>query len=316
MEIIKLKPVFKDYLWGGKRLKEDFGFETDMEPVAEGWMLACHKDGMNKVDGGEFDGTNLDNLIKKFPKEEILGTNSLKYDYFPLLIKLIDAYDKLSIQVHPNDEYAKRVENEYGKTEMWYVVDATEDAEIIYGFKEKISKNEFEAQIKNNTITDTLNHVKVKKGDVIFIESGTVHAIGAGILVAEIQQNSNSTYRVYDYGRLKDGKPRELHIEKALDVAVTDKPKHKIGPDGNEELLSGGKRILLKECSLFTVYSYSINSELNLTTTPESFQHILVLDGTGEIDGRKLKKGDSFLVPANYGQYTITGNCEFLLTRI
>ncbi|MCD7722612.1 MAG: class I mannose-6-phosphate isomerase [Clostridiales bacterium] len=316
MEILKLQPVFKDYLWGGTRLADDFGYETDMRPVAEGWVLSCHKDGKNKITGGEFDGRYLDDVIKSCSRQTLLGSRAAKFDYFPILIKLIDAKDKLSIQVHPDDAYAKKVENEYGKTEMWYVLDANDGAELIYGFKDKITKSQFKAAIENGTLTDVLNKVKVKKGDLFFIEAGTVHAIGAGILVAEIQQNSNSTYRVYDYGRLKDGKPRELHIDKALDVAVTDTPKYAAVPDGAEEISGQCRRILLKKCPLFTVYKYALAGNTELEAGAESFEHILILDGRGEIDGAPFKKGDSFFVPANYGKYTISGECEFLKSKI
>ena len=163
MEIIKLKPIFKDYIWGGYRLKNDYGFDTGYDKTAEGWMLACHKDGMNTVDGGEYDGKTLQEVVDEFGKEKLLGKRSDKYPYFPLLIKLIDAYDNLSIQVHPDDKYAREVENEYGKTEMWYVLDAAEGATLIYGFKEEISSQEFKEAIENNTLLDKLNVVNVKK---------------------------------------------------------------------------------------------------------------------------------------------------------
>ena len=216
MEILKLKPVFKDYIWGGNRLETDYGFQTGLEKTAEGWMLACHKDGMNTIEGGQFDGRTLQSVLDEIGLEKIAGKNCMKFPYFPVLIKLIDAYDNLSIQVHPDDEYARRVENEFGKTEIWYVLDAIDNAELIYGFKESISADEFRKAIENNTLLDKLNSVKVHRGDLFFIEAGTVHAIGKGALIAEIQQNSNCTYRVYDYGRVgHDGKPRELHIDKA-----------------------------------------------------------------------------------------------------
>ena len=224
--ILKLKPAFKDYIWGGTKLRDDFGFKSDLKKIAEGWMLSCHKDGENIIDGGKFDGKTLSEVIKETGKD-ILGTKAQKYDFFPILIKLIDAKDNLSVQVHPNDDYALRVEGEYGKTECWYVIDCDEGAELIYGFKKKISNEEFRKRIEDNTFLDIVNHVKVKKGEFFFIESGTLHAIGKGILLAEIQQNSNTTYRVYDYNRLgADGKPRELHTEKALDVTKCEPPKN------------------------------------------------------------------------------------------
>ena len=210
-----LKPVVKDYLWGGTRLKTEFGFETDKEISAEGWMLSCHKDGTNTVKNGAYAGKPLDEVLRLWGYEE----------KFPILIKLIDAKDRLSVQVHPDNKYALENEGEYGKTEMWYVVDCEEGAQLIYGFNKKISRSEFEERIKNNTLDEVMNYVPVKKGDVFFIKAGTLHAIGKGILIAEIQQNSNTTYRVSDYGRLgADGKPRELHVKNAVDVTVTDVP--------------------------------------------------------------------------------------------
>ncbi|MGN1329167.1 MAG: type I phosphomannose isomerase catalytic subunit [Eubacterium sp.] len=317
MEILKLTPVFKDYLWGGTRLKTDFGFKSDFDKVAEGWMLSCHKDGKNTIDGGKFDGKALDDVIEIEGKEKIVGTRSLDFPYFPVLIKLIDAKDNLSIQVHPDNDYAQRVEGEFGKTEIWYVIDATDGAELVYGFKNEISSEEFKNAIEDNTLLDVLNTVKVKKGDLFFIEAGTVHAIGKGVLIAEIQQNSNSTYRVYDYGRVgADGKPRELHVKKAVDVAVTEPPKYDIKPMGQPEQNDGYVSTLLTKCDLFTVNHYDVEEKITLNTDEKSFNHVLVVDGSGEINGVYFKKGDSYFVPASYGDYEITGKCELIVTNI
>lgn len=317
MEILKLKPVFKDYIWGGTRLKSDFGFESDLDKLAEGWMLSCHKDGKNIIENGEYKGKTLDEVIEEKGKEKVVGTRSLDFPYFPVLIKLIDAKDNLSIQVHPDNDYAQRVEGEFGKTEIWYVLDATDDAQLIYGFKNKISSEEFVDAIKNNTLTDVLNSVKVKKGDLLFIEAGTVHAIGKGTLVAEIQQNSNTTYRVYDYGRLgADGKPRELHIDKAVDVSKTEPPKYDIKPMGEPEKFNDYTKTLLTKCDLFTVNHYELNGKVTLEADEKSFNHVLVVDGTGIINGVDFKIGDSFYIPANYGKYEINGKCEIIVTNI
>ena len=312
MEILKLNPVFKDYIWGGNRLVTDFGFDTGLDKTAEGWMLACHKDGMNTIDGGAYDGKPLGEIV-----DSLSGENAKRFPYFPVLIKLIDAYDNLSIQVHPDDEYARRVENEFGKTEMWYVIDATDGAELIYGFKEKITSEEFKSAIENNTLLDKLNRVKVKKGDLFFIEAGTVHAIGKGALIAEIQQNSNCTYRVYDYGRVgNDGKPRELHIDKAVDVSKTEPPKYDIKPLGNEENHGGYISQALAKCPLFTVDRYVISETLTLNADKNSFNHILVINGNGKINEKTAKKGDSFFVPAGFGDYTLKGKLEIIVTKI
>lgn len=317
MEILKLKPVFKDYIWGGTRLKSDFGFESDLDKLAEGWMLSCHKDGKNIIENGEYKGKTLDEIIEEKGKEKVVGTRSLDFPYFPVLIKLIDAKDNLSIQVHPDNDYAQRVEGEFGKTEIWYVLDATDDAQLIYGFKNKISSEEFVDAIKNNTLTDVLNSVKVKKGDLLFIEAGTVHAIGKGTLVAEIQQNSNTTYRVYDYGRLgADGKPRELHIDKAVDVSKTEPPKYDIKPMGEPEKFNDYTKTLLTKCDLFTVNHYELNGKVTLEADEKSFNHVLVVDGAGTINDVDFKKGDSFYIPANYGKYEINGKGEIIVTNI
>lgn len=317
MEIFKLKPVFKDYIWGGTRLKDDFGFESNLDKLAEGWMLACHKDGKNIIENGEYAGKTLEDIIDEIGAVKVIGTKSEKFPYFPVLIKLIDAKDNLSIQVHPDNEYAQKVEHEFGKTEIWYVLDAEPDATLIYGFKEKISADEFKNAIESNTLLDVLNVVNVKKGDLFFIEAGTVHAIGKGTLIAEIQQNNNSTYRVYDYGRVgNDGKPRELHIKKAVDVSKTEPAKYEIKPFGEKIKIEGGVSQILTECDLFTVTKYNINNEIKLFADEKSFNHVLITDGYGKINCTDFKKGDSFFIPASFGEYKITGNAEILVTKI
>lgn len=311
MEILKLKPVFKDYIWGGNRLHDDYGFETGYDKTAEGWMLACHKDGMNTIDGGKYANRELQDVIDEIGLEKIAGRNATKFPYFPVLIKLIDAYDNLSIQVHPDDKYAREIENEFGKTEMWYVLDATDDAKLVYGFKDKITSEDFKKSIEDGTLMDKLNSVNVKKGDLFFIEAGTVHAIGKGALIAEIQQNSNCTYRVYDYGRVgKDGKPRELHVGKAVDVSKTEPATHPVMnyADTND--------CTLAECELFKVDKHKVNGEITLKTNDTSFNHILIISGNGKIDGREAKKGDSYFVPAGYGEYKVNGDIEIIVTKI
>ena len=207
-----LAPAFKDYIWGGERLKRDWGKQTDLSPLAESWELSCHEAGPSVVASGEWAGRTLAQVLAAHP--QFVGTKAEKAGEFPLLIKLIDAAGPLSVQVHPDDDYAERVEHALGKTEMWYVLDAGEGAGIYYGFKRETTLKEMKAAIESNTLTELLNWVPVKKGECFFIPAGTVHAIGAGLLIAEVQQSSNLTYRVYDYGRLgADGKPRPLHID-------------------------------------------------------------------------------------------------------
>ncbi|MBE6836142.1 MAG: mannose-6-phosphate isomerase, class I [Ruminococcaceae bacterium] len=315
--IFLLTPVFKDYIWGGNRLKTDFGFENDLEKTAEAWVLSCHKDGENTVKGGRFDGKRLSEVLT----DEMLGENGKKFDFFPILIKLIDAKNNLSLQVHPDNEYALKNEHEFGKTECWYILDCEEDAELIYGFKEDISSEEFRQSIENDTVLDKVNHVKVKKGDFFFIESGTLHAIGKGILLAEIQQNSNTTYRVYDYNRLgADGKPRPLHIDKAVDVTVCKKPTHSALPEGETEKNSDFEKTLLTSNELFKVTRFKTEKGTRLFADEKSFVSLLVLDGKGEINNKNetlnVKKGDSVFIPASSGEITVKGKLEFLETTV
>lgn len=313
-----LTPPVKDYLWGGTKLKEEFGLETEKTIAAEGWMLSCHKDGSSIVANGKLEGKTLSEALEIFGKNA-LGKNSEKFSYFPILIKLIDAKQSLSVQVHPDDEYALRVEGEYGKTEMWYIVDCDEGANLIYGFNRNVEKAEFEKRIKDNTLTEICNYVPVKKGDVFFITAGTLHAIGGGILIAEVQQNSNSTYRVYDFGRVgADGKPRELHIDKAIDVTKTTVPEIPYGAIGKVTEYNWGSERELATCDLFTSKTISLKGSTDLKNE-DSFISLVVLSGAvtltydgGEI---KAKKGNSIFVPANL-KVNISGESELLYSYI
>lgn len=315
MYILKLKPVFKDYIWGGTKLRDEYGFESNLEKLAEGWMLSCHKDGENLIENGDFEGKTLTEIVNTNP--DYLGENGKKFEYFPILIKLIDAKNDLSVQVHPDNEYAMRVEKEYGKTECWYILDCNDDAELIYGFNKSITSEEFKEKIADNTFLETVNKVKVKKGDLFFIEAGTLHAIGKGILLAEIQQNSNTTYRVYDYGRLgADGKPRELHVEKAIDVTNCTPPTRSTNPEGELLVKDGYSTQLLTKCDLFNVEKVSIDTTYTSKADEKSFVSVLVTDGNATIDEIEIKKGDSLFIPANYGEFTVTGKSELIITRV
>ncbi len=315
MYILKLKPVFKDYIWGGTKLRDEYGFQSDLTKLAEGWMLSCHKDGENVIENGDFEGKTLTEVVNTNP--DYLGENGKSFEYFPILIKLIDAKNDLSVQVHPDNEYAMRVEKEYGKTECWYILDCDEDAELIYGFNKSITSEEFKEKIADNTFLETVNKVKVKKGDLFFIEAGTLHAIGKGILLAEIQQNSNTTYRVYDYGRLgADGKPRELHVEKAIDVTNCTPPTRSTNPEGELIVADGYSKQLLTKCDLFNVEKVSVDTIYTSTANEKSFVSVLVTDGNATIDGIEIKKGDSLFIPANYGEFTVKGKSELIITRV
>ncbi len=307
ISILKLKPSCKDYIWGGTKLKEEYNKQYDGNVLGETWELSCHKDGESYVILKDRE-VSLQQYINENGKE-ILGTNCEKFENFPILIKFIDAKGNLSIQVHPDDEYALKNENSYGKTEMWYVMDCADDAFLYYGFKEEISKEEFKQRIENETLLEVLNKVNVKKGDVFFIEAGVIHAIGENTTIAEIQQNSNLTYRVFDYGRVgADGKKRELHIDKAIEVTRREIPVDK----------SFGKH--LASCEYFTVDKIDLQEEALEIADEKSFVHLLVLEGIGEITCgeslEKFNKGDSYFVPANSGEIKINGQGTLLVTRV
>ncbi len=313
MGILKLKPGCKDYIWGGDRLIKEYGKEYKGTVLAETWELSCHPDGPSVITNGPYAGWTLQEYIDREGKN-VLGTHCRRFKEFPILTKFIDAKDNLSIQVHPDNQYALKNEGQYGKTEMWYVMDAGEDAFLYYGFRREISREEFEERIRKDTLLEVLNAVPVQKGDVLFIESGTIHAIGKNILIAEIQQNSNVTYRVYDYGRVgKDGKKRDLHIEKAL--AVTRRIPI---------IKDNSSYPHVADCDYFTVDKLNLDGRVMEKLTgrvlEESFASILILDGEGTIanQGETLgyKKGDSFFLSAGSGKYTIKGTCDALITTI
>lgn len=308
MEILKLIPSCKDYLWGGRRLVEEYGKKWDKDKLAETWELSAHKDGPSVIANGAYQGKTLIQYIEEKGRT-VLGENCKDLREFPILIKLIDANDNLSIQVHPNDEYALKNEKQYGKTEVWYVLDARADAYLYFGFKEEISKEEFQERIENDTLLEVLNKEKVSKGDVFFIPAGTIHAIGAGIMIAEIQQSSNVTYRVYDFGRVdKDGNKRELHIDKAL--AVTKRTKA-------ERILKDYP--VIADCDYFKVEKLE-GKQYEGRVEEDSFQSILVLDGRGRIINEEgelpFEKGDSLFLPAGSYSFRIEGEYSALLTKI
>ena len=313
-----LKAPLKDYIWGGKRLIEEYGFESENDIAAEAWMLSCHKDGNSIVRNGEFAGLTLQQAVEIWGSKA-LGAKAADFTYFPILIKLIDAKDRLSVQVHPDDTYALANEGEYGKTEMWYVVDCEEDAKLIYGFNQNITQGEFLERINNNNLSPVCNYVPVKKGDVFFIEAGTMHAIGKGILIAEVQQNSNTTYRVSDYGRLgADGKPRQLHIKQAVEVTKTQTPTKPYGAVGDVTLYPFGTVRELASCDYFNTELISLDGNVGIYDN-ESFISLLLLDGDVSLSYTggmlRLKKGDSVFLPAGL-KVRLCGTAEILYTHM
>lgn len=312
---IKLNPIFKEIIWGGNRLKTEFNKVSDLKNIAESWELTVRDDGMNTIFGGEFDSLTMSEYIEKNGYQVVCDR---PLERFPLLIKFIDAKDNLSIQVHPDDAYALKNENSLGKTEMWYIMDAEPGAKLVYGLKKGCTTDILAEAIKNNKVEEYLNFVPVKKGDVFFIPSGLVHAIGSGILLAEIQQNSNITYRVYDYGRLgKDGKPRELHVKKALDVIVNrsqeEIEKIRFSKDNATDTT-------LASCDFFKVDKINTDGKTTLFADEKSFNSILCLDGEGFIEYKDekfpIKKGDSYFIPANMGEYSVNGKTEIIVSKI
>lgn len=310
MKILKLSPACKSYLWGGDRLKKEFHKTCAGKVLAETWELSCHPDGASTITAGEFAGKTLREYIDA-AGAEVLGINCARFEDFPILIKLIDAKKALSVQVHPNNAYAKKHEKQYGKTEMWYVVDCEPGAYLYYGLKHPVSEAEFRSHIQAGTLDQILNAVPVRKNDAFFIEAGTVHAIGAGIVIAEIQQNSNVTYRVYDYGRVDaDNKPRALHIDKALEVAHLEPPHMGYRFGGH-----------LAQCECFTVDRFAVQyGTVQGMVGVDSFHSLLVVEGEGMVccgdEQQSVREGDSLFLPADSGVYTVTGSLTMLRTTI
>ena len=319
-----LKPASKDYLWGGNRLNDDFGKDIDSSPLAETWECSTHPDGESIVASGDNTGLPLSKLLLVHP--EYLGSHSLSITggkpELPILIKLIDAKKNLSVQVHPDDDYAYKIEHSMGKTEMWYVLQAKNDANLVYGFTRDVTKEEVKRSIANNKICNLLNYVPVKKNDLFYIEAGTVHAIGAGALIAEIQENSNVTYRLYDYGRKdKLGRLRELHIDKALDVANLSSSTSPRKPLRVLKYYKGNSSELLCRCRYFQVDRLQLNTEtdrnlVSFQTESNSFHALLCTDGCGVIFGDNFMlnffKGDCIFVPANSIQLQLHGKAQLL----
>lgn len=318
-----LRPSGKDYLWGGRRLNDEFEKQIDLSPLAETWECSTHSDGPSYVIGGSFDGATLETVITDHP--DYLGIRHKGATTLPILIKFIDAKENLSVQVHPTDTFAKEQENgQLGKTEMWYVLDAQKDAKLVYGLRRDSSSEELQKAIANGTIMKLLQKVPVKKGDLFFIEAGTIHAICAGTLVAEIQENSNLTYRLYDYDRTGiDGKKRELHIEKALQVANLKSSTEPKQPLRVLRYRKGMASELLCRCKYFEVYRMIINTDrrqiVHYRADEISFRVLLCVNGCGIIRFENEEiifyKGDCIFVPADSVTLSIHGQAQFLDVR-
>ena len=315
---LKFKKNLVKKIWGGRKFKEILNMELpDDELYGESWEVSSHKGGLSYVENGEFQGKSLIELIEKYRKN-ILGeeiTDKFK-GKFPLLIKYLDINDRLSVQVHPSDEYAIRVEGEFGKSESWYIMEASDDATLILGIKDGITKEIFKEKVEAKEFDGLFNTVKVKKGDFINLCPGVVHATMEGsILICEVQQNSDTTYRIYDFDRLVDGKLRELHIDKALDVIdfegdveiTTDAGRKKI-------LLAGAEKEELIRGEYFSIDKYLVDGEFK-DEINRNFKIYSILDGEGKLiyNGKEYhaEKGDTYFIPAGL-ELKITGKLEIL----
>ena len=327
-----LSPTGKDYLWGGRRLNDEFEKNIEMSPLAETWECSTHPDGPSIVASGRYLGKTLAEVIREHP--EYLGTHPETQGELPILIKFIDANQDLSIQVHPSDSYAKEHEGgQLGKTEMWYVLDASKDAELIYGLKQDMEAMEFQKALQNGSVVKYLQKVPIQKGDVFFIEAGTIHAIGSGALIAEIQENSNLTYRLYDYERVdREGNKRPLHVEKAMEVADLKSTMEPKQPMRVLKYRPGVASEMLCRCKYFEVYRMLVNTERRQKVTYRadevSFRVLLCVNGCGTIvynngtNNNKQQhemipfyKGDCIFVPADSVDLQIHGRAQFLDVR-
>ena len=315
MEPIFFKPYYKKVIWGGNKIKTFFNRDIENSTnIGESWEISAHKDGLSKIENESFNEMNLMDLFNdKNKRREVFGYKCLEMEKFPVLVKFIDAKTNLSIQVHPDDNYAKINENDSGKNEVWYIMDCKEDAKIIYGFKDKVKKENLVEAINN--IEDNVKYINVKKGDFISIPAGTIHAICGGILLCEIQQTSDITYRVYDWGRKGlDGKPRQLHTKKALDVINIENKSQRY----NFFNFTDSKNIY--NSNNFSIDLINVKGNLTTASNKDSFNVYIVLEGNGSIKSNNfekvLDKGSTFLIPAELGTYTLAGNLKLLKVYI
>lgn len=309
MEPLKFQNIYFDKIWGGRDLNV-FRDNLPQGNIGESWDVACHPHGTSIIANGEYKGMKLSELIE-LKGDEIVGSKIAK-SWFPLLVKLINAKENLSVQVHPEDEYARNVEGEMGKTEVWYVIEAFEGASLVLGTKE-CTKEQFKNAIETGKFDELMNKIPVKKGEVYFVKSGLVHAIGEGVIIAEIQQNSDTTYRVYDYNR-----GRELHIDKALDVVNLSLRGRK--SQGLRVQYDGYCKIYYSLCEHFSLELYEITHEVTETSDNERFYIFTVVEGQGKINYKEgcenISIGESILIPAQLGEYEIKGNLKLLKSYV
>ncbi|MBX9987783.1 mannose-6-phosphate isomerase, class I [Priestia aryabhattai] len=310
---IFLKPLFQERIWGGAKLKKSYGYQIPSLKTGECWAISAHPNGQSVVASGCLAEKSLGELWEEQP--ELFG--HFDSDRFPLLTKILDANDDLSVQVHPNDEYANEIEDgELGKTECWYIIDCDDDADMIFGHHAK-SKEEFIQLIEEGNWDGLLNRVKIKPGDFFYVPSGTIHALCKGTLVLETQQSSDTTYRVYDYNRLgQDGKLRELHLNKAIEVTTVPHTASKVEPAVAQT--AGGRITTFVEEDYFTVYKWEVKNSLSLTQEAH-FTLASVIGGEGKIisEGKEfsIKRGDHFILPNQMQSFTIEGSVELIASH-
>lgn len=307
--IIFLEPIFKEMIWGGNRLKSDFDYEIPSENTGECWAISAHQNGDCVVISEPYRGKVLSELWKE--NRELFG--KLTGDKFPLLIKIIDAKQDLSIQVHPDDEYANAHENgAYGKTECWYILDCDDNASIVIGHNAR-NKKELEDMIHDKRWSEFIREIPIHKGDFFQIDPGCLHAIKGGTLILETQQNSDITYRVYDYDRLQNGKLRPLHIQQSIDVITAPFEEKKITPVTVKKDGYSIERFV--ECKYYTVEKLEINGCAVMEQT-HNFMNISVIDGEGTVDGIAIKKGTHFIIPYGYGSAELTGKMTLIISYV
>lgn len=307
--ILKMKPVFKEMIWGGHKLRDVYGYDIPSDNTGECWAISAHKNGDCVIAGGEYDGKTLSWLFDNH--RELFG--NIEGNQFPLLVKIIDAKNDLSVQVHPNDEYAEEHEHSLGKTECWYVLQADEGTNMVMGHHAK-TKEEFVKAIEEDDYDNLLNKFQIKKGDFFYIPSGTLHAICSGSLIYEAQQSSDITYRVYDYHRKdKDGNERQLHVQQSIDVT-------KISTEADQQelvstSLENGTKTCMVESEFFKVYSYKMTGK-NTVTNDAPFQMVSVIEGEGSLNGEPVKKGDHFVICSDQKETEFDGTMEVMITTL
>lgn len=318
---LKFKPVYKENVWGGSLLKEVYGREIPSDHTGESWDIACHSHGMSEVSNGHLAGISLEMLFEKH-RDALVGSMAHKYDRFPLLVKIIDAKQRLSLQVHPEDDFAIMNENgELGKNEMWFVLKAKKGAKVTLGLKDGVTREAFAKALEEGTVTECINEIEVEAGDVINIPAGLVHSIEEDIMLAEVEENSDMVYRVYDWGRMGlDGKPRALHIEKALEVIDFEGrlPKEKV--QGVVDSRRGSELIHYIYEEDFAVDRIELKSEFKDSTENDHMMIYMCIKGRAEIlwddSSTSLQSGEVVLIPAEVGDYSIVGKGSMIRTYI